>query len=175
MYYQINAMTIMKRIFILYVIVALLLVASTSMAGNQTDGFAGHKWGEDRPDNYNILFEQTFDDRTFSLCTDPAANTIFNGIQFENLIFRYIDNKLAGISYTKKGGRDEYEQAVTAIAKELGEPSATKNLKKDGLFQTYWNGPVNSFCLEFSKHHEKGQHDSIALNIAPAIKLGRKK
>lgn len=163
-----------KTIFYPLLAVALVLIfCAPALAGQETGGFDGHKWGDLQPKDFTVLFEQTYQGKSFALCTDPKADPVYNGFKFDNLMFRYVDGKLAGISFTVKGGKEKYEQAVAAVAATRGEPSATHELKTDGVLQVFWNGSKNSMCLEFTKHQEQGEQDSIALNIAPAIKLGR--
>jgi hypothetical protein len=159
-----------QRIALVFIIFFFINV-SILYASEMPNGYGGVTWQQACPSNFKVMMEDTVRGQKFQMAVNPKASATFGGVSFDQVVYRFIDDKLAMVSFVKSGADvNWYQSKKSVLETNFGKPSQVINNQMMDLFQTYWKSEVSMGCFEWNEGNpEDGEPESVSFTLTPAM------
>ncbi|MCF1183423.1 hypothetical protein L0E83_08230 [Marichromatium gracile] len=148
-----------------------LLCGGQALAAGLDQALGGMDWNDDRPAGFEVLHQERFQGREFTLCVDPSAAPTVGDVRFDQRIYRFVDGRLAAISFIKEdAGLDWYRASRDQLESTLGAPSQVLDNPMLEFYQTYWRDAHSMGSLEWEEGDaEYDEAPGVSFTLSPPL------
>ncbi|NKN33865.1 hypothetical protein [Marichromatium bheemlicum] len=154
--------------------VALALLCSGQTLATGLDLARGDlDWGDARPVGLEVLHEEQFRGRAFTICADPGVAPVLGEVDFDQRLYRFVDGRLTAISFIKEdAGLDWYRASRDQLEAVLGAPAQVLDNPMLELYQTYWRDAHSMGSLEWDEGDvDYDESPSVSFTLSPPLAL----
>ena len=127
-------------------------------------------WGSAPGANIQVLQKNKQLDTEILLCTDKKADKKIFDLNFDSIYYRYVNNRLRAVSYSKKNiSQDVYNNLKSKFTERFGTPLSRESQFTD-TYESRWTAAGNSIALEyFPEDYDENEFSEISLSVTEAV------
>ncbi|AHF05354.1 hypothetical protein MARPU_01595 [Marichromatium purpuratum 984] len=148
-----------------------LLFGGQALASELDRARGGLDWEDARPAGLEVLHQEHFQGREFTICVDPRTDPVLGDVRFDQRILRFVDDRLAAITFVKgEAGLDWYRVTRDQLEATLGAPTQVLDNPVFELYQTYWRDAHSMGSLEWEEGDvEYDEPSSVSFTLSPPM------